>query len=536
MTTNTTYYNLKLYDNTGDKTALFETFRADQAGIGVSSNMNLIDGAMNDLQTEIDLLDAYKGAIRVSASVTTPNTVYSATVAEITALSTNLQIALSLNSTNDASPTLNISALGAKLLMKYDGSGALVSLAAKDMIANRISIFVYNGTQWIWIGGTSSDQINIPGTSGNFVSINANNNIVDSTYDATDFALAAKGVTNGDSHDHNGGDGAQIPTGGIVDGAITYAKIQDVSATDKILGRQTSGSGDVEEITCTSFARTILDDTTASAVRTTIGVGDVLTADRNYYVNPSTGSDSNTGLSSVTAFATIAKAIDTCTPINTSGYNITINLADGTYITTGAGIRTKAALGSGIIYIVGNETTPTNVIINSTGVGISATDCTTKYSFKGMSFECAGAAGQYAIVCNNSNIEVRNVAFSPDANPWARHFVATGGGNINITAGYRIRETGFSYSLDSQFFSTITMIGATVLLDTGALIDWTGGAFAFARRIGQLRVETTTFTLVGGTTVAGARYSVSENSVVFTSATTFPGSIAGSTATGGIYI
>ena len=30
------------------------------------------------------------------------------------------------------------------------------------------------------------------------------------TTDATDYAVAAKGVTNGDSHDHNGGDGAQI--------------------------------------------------------------------------------------------------------------------------------------------------------------------------------------------------------------------------------------------------------------------------------------------------------------------------------------
>ena len=54
---------------------------------------------------------------------------------------------------------------------------------------------------------------------------------------------------------------------------VTYAKMQNVSATDKVLGRSTAGAGDVEEITCTSFARTILDDTTAAAVRTTIGAG-----------------------------------------------------------------------------------------------------------------------------------------------------------------------------------------------------------------------------------------------------------------------
>src|ERR1043166_9346444 len=46
----------------------------------------------------------------------------------------------------------------------------------------------------------------------------------------------------------------------IANDAVTYAKMQNVSATDKLLGRATAGSGDVEEITCTSFARSILDD------------------------------------------------------------------------------------------------------------------------------------------------------------------------------------------------------------------------------------------------------------------------------------
>lgn len=38
-------------------------------------------------------------------------------------------------------------------------------------------------------------------------------------------ALAAKLVTNGNSHDHNGGDGAQIPTGGIADNAVDDLKV-----------------------------------------------------------------------------------------------------------------------------------------------------------------------------------------------------------------------------------------------------------------------------------------------------------------------
>ena len=48
----------------------------------------------------------------------------------------------------------------------------------------------------------------------------------------------------------------------IAAGAVSYAKIQDVTATDRVLGRSTAGSGDVEEITCTAAARSVLDDAT----------------------------------------------------------------------------------------------------------------------------------------------------------------------------------------------------------------------------------------------------------------------------------
>ena len=63
-----------------------------------------------------------------------------------------------------------------------------------------------------------------------------------------------------------------ITTAKISDSQVTYAKIQDVSATDKILGRSTSGAGVVEEISCTSAGRALLDDADASAQRATLGL------------------------------------------------------------------------------------------------------------------------------------------------------------------------------------------------------------------------------------------------------------------------
>lgn len=60
----------------------------------------------------------------------------------------------------------------------------------------------------------------------------------------------------------------------VANDTITYAKIQNISATDKLLGRSTSGAGDVEEIACTAAGRAILDDATASDQRTTLGLAD----------------------------------------------------------------------------------------------------------------------------------------------------------------------------------------------------------------------------------------------------------------------
>lgn len=53
---------------------------------------------------------------------------------------------------------------------------------------------------------------------------------------------------------------------------ITYGKLQDVSATDKLLGRSSAGAGDIEEITCTAAGRALLDDADAAAQRVTLGV------------------------------------------------------------------------------------------------------------------------------------------------------------------------------------------------------------------------------------------------------------------------
>jgi hypothetical protein len=63
------------------------------------------------------------------------------------------------------------------------------------------------------------------------------------------------------------------------------------------------------------------------------GVREMLAADRDYYVNATLGSDSNTGLTSgAGAFATIQKAVDVvCDTLDLQKYDVVINVAAGTY-------------------------------------------------------------------------------------------------------------------------------------------------------------------------------------------------------------
>jgi hypothetical protein len=75
----------------------------------------------------------------------------------------------------------------------------------------------------------------------------------------------------GDPVDASALSGLTAAVAAVPDNTIGTAKIA-FSATDKLLGRSTSGAGAGEEITCTSFARTVLDDADAATARTTLGI------------------------------------------------------------------------------------------------------------------------------------------------------------------------------------------------------------------------------------------------------------------------
>ena len=92
-----------------------------------------------------------------------------------------------------------------------------------------------------------------------------------------------------------------LGTSALANGAVTYAKIQDVSATDKLLGRSSAGSGDVEEIPCTAAGRALLDDADAAAQRATLGLGTLATQSGTFSgTHSGTSSGTNTGDQTIT--------------------------------------------------------------------------------------------------------------------------------------------------------------------------------------------------------------------------------------------
>jgi hypothetical protein len=136
-------------------------------------------------------------------------------------------------------------------------------------------------------------------------------------------------------------------------GSVALSMLESVSE-GAFLARSAAGTGTIEKLT-TAQARALLK------VREQTGA-------ITFYVNGSTGSDSNDGLSTGTAVATIQKAIDLAYSIDTKGANATIRVADGTY--TAGGVATGALPGGGRLVLVGNEVTPANVKVTC-----SASDC-----------------------------------------------------------------------------------------------------------------------------------------------------------------
>lgn len=267
---------------------------------------------------------------------------------------------------------------------------------------------------------------------------------------------------------------------------------------------------------------------------------ELLAANRTYYVRTD-GSDSNNGLADSAAggFLTIQKALDTAANLDSSIYDVTIQVRTGTFSTT-TGNKLKSLNGSGVLNITGDTATPGNVIITTSGAmagngtdGNFWADGAKKIicNIQGFRFTSTGTGTRTAISSvNNSVINMGSCEFGTG---FSTHMRAGNGGQINnIGSGNYSITGGAGIHMDASICGIFGFSQTATCTITGTPAFST--AFVRARFSSTMLANLITWS--GAAT--GKRHDVQTNSMLYSNAggaTFFPGDTPGTVTTGGTY-
>ncbi len=138
-----------------------------------------------------------------------------------------------------------------------------------------------------------------------------------------------------------------------------------------------------------------------------------LESDATYYVSATSGSDTTGDGSQAKPFNTLTKALNSI-PKNLGGCIATINIADGSYGTSGFAVNKYY---NGTFRIMGNEESPGNVVLPSNTTSFTIGDnYAVKFVISGMHFKvtgnnsCIHLYNTYSVSFNNCIIEGNNTA------------------------------------------------------------------------------------------------------------------------------
>lgn len=245
------------------------------------------------------------------------------------------------------------------------------------------------------------------------------------------------------------------------------------------------------------------------------------TADVSLFVNGSTGSDSNPGTSAL-PFATISAALTAMLSYDGNGFAGAINVAAGTY--TGATVISSPFFGFSSVSLVGDTTTPSNVVINTTSATCITVQNQASIRIRGFKLTNSGSGFFSGI----DSLKLANVTIDGNMNYGSvtgDHLQAANTGYIEIDSNYSI--TG-----GSGFAHWATRANGTLVCE-GRLITLSGtpsfgAGFADCTVNGNQRVGGNTFSGSG----TGKHFRVISEGVLFTnfvSANTYlPGNANGS--------
>ena len=216
------------------------------------------------------------------------------------------------------------------------------------------------------------------------------------------------------------------------------------------------------------FGQSWIQLTNAAAGRVALGVRDTLSGTRTYYVRTD-GSDSNDGLANTAggAFLTIAKGISAAYAIDTSLYNVVIQLADGTY--SAGALAARPFVGLGAITIQGNAGTPANVIVSVANNNVFVSQYGANIHIKDLTMVTTGTGGYHMAADSGGGITFANVRFGAVAGSYS-HIYSNSAGRVTCLGNYAIvgGAQAHFYSINMSY---IFVAGMTVTLTGEALSE-----------------------------------------------------------------
>lgn len=249
----------------------------------------------------------------------------------------------------------------------------------------------------------------------------------------------------------------------------------------------------------------------------------LLKAARTYYVRTD-GSDSSSGLvdAAGSAFLTVQKAVDTVCSIDMSTFQTTIQIKDGTF---NAGVVLKTYVGALPPIIRGNNATPANVVLNNSSGHTIFSDGAPKWRV--LDLKLTSSNGDCINVTGGGKVSYGNLDFGAVATGY--HLFCEGSGSIKCEGNYTVSGGGAAAHYAAAGGQIITQ-GITVNIPNNISIT----NFALANRSGG-NLDAYGMTFTGAGVMTGNKYSASINGSIVALSTVFPGTVAGSTATGGVY-
>lgn len=241
------------------------------------------------------------------------------------------------------------------------------------------------------------------------------------------------------------------------------------------------------------------------------------------YIDVNNGNDANDGLVSFltssngplkTCSAAITRAETLINPLATP---VTVQAAGGSYAACGV------VSGTNDIIINGNASSISSVLFGD-GIGV---DSSLKVTIQNLEVASSTSASPIA-VSRGGYVKIKNVLFGSSAS--AVMVFASLGGRAEFIGDATINgnSAAFAQATDAGSFIyfggfTYTMVGTPAV----------SGAFVVAANTGQITTGGLSPTFVNSGSVIGKKFVASNNGVISGSGTVWPGSVAGTTSTGG---